>query len=88
MLKAGALKAAEVCEALSCTRTELDRWASDGRLPPDGEIFVHGGGARKSVNARAWLPTTIHHAKGALAEWRERDSIIKSARRRKPKIVG
>lgn len=87
MRKAGALMAAKVCAALSCSRSELDRWAADGRLPPDGEIFVYGFRARKSINARAWLPTTVEAAKNRIAAWREQDSIAKIARRRKPKIV-
>jgi hypothetical protein len=33
-----------VRDALRCTATELDRWASDGRLPPDGERFYLGVG--------------------------------------------
>jgi hypothetical protein len=53
MLKTGALMAVKICEALACTRTELDRWAAGGRLSAGGEIFVYGGGAHKSVNALA-----------------------------------
>jgi hypothetical protein len=65
MRKGSALMATKVREALSCTRAELDRWASDGRLPPNGEIFVHGGGTRKSVNARALAPRNNRGRKGS-----------------------
>jgi hypothetical protein len=85
MREAGALLASRVCEMLQCTKTELDRWAKDGRLVPDGEIFL--AHLPKGVNARAWLPTTVERSKQHISEWRNRDSIAKVARRRRPKIV-
>jgi hypothetical protein len=84
MIKGGALLASKVCETIGCTRTELNRWAEDGRLSPDGEIVVRVG---KAVPARAWLPATIQAAKDQVAAWRERDNISKIARRRRPTIV-
>ncbi len=84
MRKAGALLAAKVCEMLGCTRTELNRWASDGRLPPDGAIHLYIG---KSLDARAWLPVTVQDAKARIDSWRKKDEIVKTARRRRPRVV-
>jgi hypothetical protein len=84
MRTGGAMLAGKVCEILGCTRTELDRWADDGRLAPDGLIHLYGMGVRKSLNARAWLPHTIEAAKGRVETWRAEDRIVKIARRRKP----
>ena len=84
MKKAGALLISRVCEILQCNKTELNRWAEDGRLPPDGEIHLS---MAKSVNARAWLPATVDNAKSKLDDWRKKDNIAKIARRRKPSIV-
>lgn len=85
MRKAGALLAGKVCDRLGCTRAELDRWAGDGRLPPDGEIVLVT--LPKHVAARAWLPATIEAAQDCIAAWREQDQIARIARRRKPKVV-
>jgi hypothetical protein len=85
MRKAGALLASRACEALQCTKTELDRWAKDGRLPADGEIFLHH--LPKSVNARAWLPTTIEEAKRHIRDWRNKDAITETNRRRRLRVV-
>jgi hypothetical protein len=84
MRKAGALLTSRVCEILQCSKTELNRWSGDGRLPPDGEIHLS---LVKSVNARAWLPATVEDAKSKLDDWRKKDNIAKIARRRKPRIV-
>jgi hypothetical protein len=84
MKKARAKLAGKVCKAIGCTRTELDRWAEDGRLPPDGEIVIHVG---KAISARAWLPATIEAAKDQMMAWREQDNIRKTARRKELKIV-
>jgi hypothetical protein len=83
MRKAGAMLAGKVCEILGCTRTELDRWAGDGRLAPDGLIHLYGMGARKSLDARAWLPDTIETTKGQIEAWRAQDKSVKLARRQK-----
>jgi hypothetical protein len=84
MKKAGALLISRVCEILQCSKTELNRWAQDGRMPPDGEIHLS---MAKSVNARAWLPATVEDAKSKMDDWRKKDNIAKFARRRKPSIV-
>jgi hypothetical protein len=84
MRKGGARLAGKVREALGCTLAELNRWASDGRLPPDGEIFLDGSVVGKAINARAWLPASIEAAKDRVAAWREQDKI---AARQKLKLV-
>ena len=84
MRKAGALLAGKVCEILNCTRTELNRWANDGRMPADGAIHLC---MPRSLDARAWLPATVESAKAQINDWRKKDSIVKTARRRKPRII-
>jgi len=80
MRKRGAVLAGKVCETLGCSLTELNRWAADGRLPPDGEIVLFG--LPKAVNARAWLPETIDAARTALDDWRAQDRAKKVFKRR------
>lgn len=80
MRKGGALVASKVCAFLNCSLTELNRWAADGRLPPDGEILLTN--LPKMVNARAWLPETLENAKASLNDWREQDKTKKSFKRR------
>jgi hypothetical protein len=59
---------------------ELNRWAADGRLPPDGEIVLTG--LPKTVNARAWLPASIDCAMARLPDWRSQDQAKKAFKRR------
>ena len=80
MRKGGAILARAVCERLECSLTELNRWAADGRLPPDGEILLFG--LPKKVNARAWLPDKVDAAKLLLDDWRTQDQAKKIFRRR------
>ncbi|MBO0710840.1 MAG: hypothetical protein J2P47_06115 [Acetobacteraceae bacterium] len=80
MRKRGAILAGKVCEQLECSLTELNRWAADGRLPPDGEIVLFG--LPKMVHARAWLPETIERAKAARDDWRAQDRAKKAFKRR------
>jgi hypothetical protein len=76
------------CEALNCSLTELNRWAGDGRLMPDGQKFYCGvgplGGSRWG---RAWLPETIETAKLCIAEWRIQDATRKTAKRLGLRVV-
>jgi hypothetical protein len=81
MRKGGAVTAKHVCEQLACTLAELNRWAADGRLPPDGEIIL-AGVLPKTVNARAWLPATIDAARTQVADWRTQDQTKKNFTRR------
>jgi hypothetical protein len=85
MRKGKALTTSKVREALGCSLAELNRWADDGRLPPDGELVL--GNLPKAVYARAWLPSTVEGARSQLQQWRERDNISKIAGRRKPRII-
>jgi hypothetical protein len=80
MRKGGALVAAKVCAFLGCSLTELNRWAADGRLRPDGEIVLSG--LPKKVNARAWLPETLATEKTSLDDWRTQDQAKKVFKRR------
>lgn len=82
MRKGNAMTAAKVREQLGCTLTELNRWAADGRLPPDGKLFLDSSLFGKGVNARAWLPATVEAAKASIGEWRTRDRVKKTFSRR------
>ena len=86
MRKGGALVASKVCAMLECSLPELNRWAADGRLAPDGEIFLYG--LPKAVNARAWLPESLEKAKAALDDWRAQDQTKKVFKRRGLRAVG
>jgi hypothetical protein len=86
MRKAKALTSGKVCATLGCSLTELNRWAGDGRFPPDGEIFI--AGLPKKVNARAWLPTTVEAARTRIGGWPIQDATAKSFRRRGLRSVG
>lgn len=79
MRKGGAVTAKAVCARLECSLTELNHWASDGRLPADGEIVM--AGLPKTVNARAWLPGTIEAAKQSIDDWRAQDQTRKTFKR-------
>lgn len=84
----GGLGPTAVIAALGCTKTELNRWSSDGRLPPDGEKFYHGVGPRGGARwGRAWLPEKIETAKNRVEEWRRIDSTKKKFRRSGLKVV-
>lgn len=61
---------------LGCSRTELNRWAEDGRLPPDGQRYYHLGTGIRGRWARAWRPETIEVAKLHIEEWRAQDAKI------------
>jgi hypothetical protein len=76
----GAKTAKAVCERLGCSRIELDRWAVDGRMPPDGEIVLIG--LPKNINARAWLPATVETAATLIDDWRAQDQARKTFKRR------
>lgn len=81
MRKGGAMTAGKVREQLGCSLAELNRWAADGRLPPDGEVVLSGVLPR-TVAARAWLPATVEAAKAALDDWRAQDRAREAYRRR------
>jgi hypothetical protein len=53
-------------------------------MPPDGAIHLC---TPRSLDARAWLPATVEGAKARIDDWRKKDSILKTARRRRPRIV-
>jgi hypothetical protein len=80
MRKGGAVTAKVACERLGCSSTALNRWAADGRMPPDGEIVMIG--LPKVVNARAWLPSTIEAARAMIEDWRIQDRTKKMFKRR------
>jgi len=79
MRKGGALLMTKACALLKCTPAELNRWAVDGRLPPDGEIVL--AGLARRVNARAWLPQTLERAQSCLEGWRAQDQTRKRFKR-------
>jgi hypothetical protein len=74
------LSPSRVREMLGCTRSELDRWASDWRLPPDGEKFYANISPRRW--GRAWLAESIEAAKDSVGEWRKQDAVRRINRKR------
>lgn len=70
-----------VVERLGCSITELNCWACDGRLSPDGKRWTSlGGGYHRWL--RAWLPATIEAAVPRIEGWREQDRTRKRFARR------
>jgi hypothetical protein len=80
-LKRSGLTSGKTCEALGITKTELYRWASDGRLPPDGRMYLYGLPSDHRW-VRAWLPATIDAAASYVQKWREQDMVRQAHRRR------
>jgi len=77
-LRRKGLSPTAVRQALGCTATELERWAHDGRLPPDGERFYYHIGPRGGNKwGRAWLSDTIDKAGTHIDEWRKRDAEMR-----------
>lgn len=81
--KAGLMTSA-VMTRLDCTRTELNRWDSDGRLP---HLYTRRLPLPKSTECRFWAEADIDRARELIADWRHRDSIVKTHRRRGLRIV-
>jgi len=70
-----------VVDRLGCSITELNLWARDGRLSPDGKRYTSlGGGYHRWL--RAWLPATIEAAVSQIEGWREQDATRKRFARR------
>jgi hypothetical protein len=67
------LSSADVLEILGCKGIELDRWAADSPLLPNGRKFYHNVGGTKSPWGRAWQGETVDHAKAYVEEWRARN---------------
>lgn len=76
-----ALISTGVRETLGCTLSELNRWASDGRLKPDGERWSSLGGSYHRW-LRAWLPSTVAAAAPHVEAWREQDRVRRAFSRR------
>lgn len=70
-----------VVDHLGCSITELNRWARDGRLSPDGKRWSLLGGSYHRW-LRAWRPATIEAAVSQIEEWREQDKTRKRFARR------
>jgi hypothetical protein len=76
----------DAMKELQCTRPELERWVSEGRLPYDGRVQTY----RFSSMSRSyttveggWRPETIEAAKPHVEEWRaEYKEMRKEARKR------
>ena len=80
------LTSTAVLERLGCTRTELNRWADDGRLPPDGERSTMLGGSYHRW-LRAWLPETVEAAAPNIVVWREQDAVKRQFNRSGLKVL-
>ena len=74
VLGRGSLSPTAVREILECTSAELDRWAGDGRLSPDGQRHYYGVGPLGGYRwGRAWKPETVSAAKKNVTGWRAQD---------------
>lgn len=75
------LSARAARDILGCSAIELNRWASDGRLPADGQRFYYGvGPLGGSKWHRAWLPETVDRAIAQIAGWRKQDNAERGFR--------
>ena len=73
-LKREGISPSVVCEILGCSKSELDRWAKDGRLPADGQRHYHLYNAPVHGRwGRAWLPESVDKAMEYVDEWRRKD---------------
>ena len=76
-LKREGMSPTEAKALLGCSATELNRWADDGRLPPDGiryyRLYDEGVNGRWG---RAWLPETVRSAQAHIDDWRARDAAM------------
>ena len=70
-----------VVDHLGCSITELNRWARDGRLSPDGKRWSLLGGSYHRW-LRAWRPATVEAAVSQIEQWREQDKTRKRFARR------
>lgn len=77
------LSPSKVRERLAITKSELDRWASDGRLPAAGVKRWPGVGPLGGTKTgRAWDPEAVVTAAESIQEWRRQDAVRKQHRRR------
>lgn len=72
-----------VCQELSCSREELDRWTRDERLPYAGWRHVY---YYRSAWVRVWFADVVEQAKPQLAAWRENDACGRAWRRQKTRL--
>lgn len=78
------LLASEVCEALGCSRTELERWSDDGRLPYAGWRHVYFYRPRWE---EAWLAEAVDRARPQLVAWRARDTSEREWQRKLTRMM-
>jgi len=85
-LRKASAMAGQACAAVSCTRTELDRWDEDGRLP---HLFIKRVHIHRMVDCRFWNLGELAAAKEQLEAWREQDRVRKRFKRvgLKPVII-
>lgn len=68
------LSSKALCEFLECSPTELDRWAGDGRFPPDGERYYYISNVPISRRwGRAWHFESAVNALKSIDYWRAQD---------------
>ena len=69
----------EVRARLQCSRTELDRWDRDRRLP---HLFTKEINIHRMTECRFWLPSHVTAALNHVEAWREQDKNRKIERRK------
>ncbi|MCG5531526.1 hypothetical protein LRD18_11795 [Halorhodospira halochloris] len=83
-LRKTAMWGAAVRKRLGCTRTELDRWDADGRLPHGIKRTVP---APKTTPGRKWFAEDVEAAAERVERWRQIDRERKRARRTRLRAV-
>jgi hypothetical protein len=73
---------ARACAFVGCTKTELNKWDADGRLPHTRVIM-----RKKSVECRFWAEDTLEAAKELLSVWRQQD-VVRKTKRTGLRLVG
>jgi hypothetical protein len=76
-LRKTAMMTARACAFVGCTKTELNKWDADGRLP---HLFTRVIMRKKSVECRFWAEDTLEAAKELLSVWRQQDVVRKTKR--------
>jgi hypothetical protein len=73
------------CDLIGCTKTELNKWVADGRLP---HLFRRAAVREKSVECRSWAEDTLEAAKELPSVWRQQDVVCRKTQRTGLRLVG
>jgi len=80
-LRRGCIRSTRVKEVLSCSDTELKRWAGDGRLPVLFRRRMPSSTAGITLDVRHWDLQLVDDALQHLEKWRDDDTLAKRQKR-------